>query len=320
MSAHQLVDRCLVQKDPWYIPCVSPCPLQSAKRASQYLTTAVKPDVTTPERKWATSQGKQACLQKKLEVMSLFCPLFSLVLKPLLPLALSQQRKGASAWKKPINAEQPNYSGTFQPWAFYTQEIQAAPTERCTWGGGGFLQLFSTENWSNSELFIYKHHEERLSVFSELFSTEKFKAPYWIFFLFLFLSSLTWECWWSANWEWQLSLLPSLSTPDSIPPAAAQIMGRELLLPVLPLTALPSPAAVPPLITSGMHLVALEKGPQQQQQCSTSGGTSTGRAGGVEDEAPQSHRGSWAGTSQAMDAWWSCLKKCLSNCTLKHHS
>lgn len=74
-------------------------------------------------------------------------------------------------------------------------------------------------------------------------------------------------------------------------------MGREFLLPALPLTALPSPAAVPPLVTSGMHLVALEKGPQQQQQHSTPGGTSTGRAGGVEDEAPQSHTGSWAGTS-----------------------
>lgn len=75
--------------------------------------------------------------------MSLFRPLFSLVLKTLLPLALSQQRKGASAWKKPINAEQANYSGTFQPWAFYTQEIQASPTERCAWGGWVLATLFN---------------------------------------------------------------------------------------------------------------------------------------------------------------------------------
>lgn len=55
--------------------------------------------------------------------------------------------------------------------------------------GFGFLQLLSTANWSKSGPFIYKHQEERLSVFSDLFSTKKFNAPYWIFssFLYFFL-------------------------------------------------------------------------------------------------------------------------------------
>lgn len=100
------------------------------------------------------------------------------------------------------------------------------------------------------------------------------------FFLLFFISFLVWECKWSANWEWQLSLLPLLSMLDSMPPAAAQILGGELLLPVPPSTALPSPAAISQLNISGMHPAALEKGPQQQQQHSTSGRTPTGMVGG----------------------------------------
>jgi len=58
-----------------------------------------------------------------------------------------------------------------------------------------------------------------------------------------------------------------------------------LLLPAPALTALLCPTVVPPLITSGTHLGVLEKGPQQQQQCSISRQTSTGRAEGAGDGA-----------------------------------
>lgn len=143
MSAYHVVDRCLVQKDPWYNPCVSLCPLQMQKRASQYPTTNIKLDtITAPERRWVTSQGKQACLAKKLEVMSLLFPLFSLVLKALLPLALSQYRKRCLCMEKIYKCRAAKLWWDFLPMGIYTWEIQASPTERCTWWGLGSCNSF----------------------------------------------------------------------------------------------------------------------------------------------------------------------------------
>lgn len=143
MSAHPEVGRDLVQKDPWCIPCLSTWPLQSAKRASQYLARTIKPDMTTaPEWRWAANQGKQVRLQKKHELLNLSCPLLSFVLKTLLPQLFLSTRKWAPAWRKPLNAEHPNHSGTFYPWAFYSWQIQVSPTERGTWCGLGSCHCF----------------------------------------------------------------------------------------------------------------------------------------------------------------------------------
>jgi len=142
-----------------------------------------------PERRRAASQGKQAYLQDKLELMSLFCPVFSCFKKTLLPLGLPQHKKTCQCRAPKLQ------------WAVLRMGILLIRNPGVTYRemhlvGFGFSQLSSAENWSSSGPFIYKYHEERLSVFSELFSTRKFNAPYWIFFLSsFFLSSLVWKCW-----------------------------------------------------------------------------------------------------------------------------